>query len=1277
MPSSRRLLFAGLLAAVLAWRLVSPGNQPAAPRPASAIPSRLPAVEATVAATEPRAADPIADFESWLRSPARDLLEGERLARARRPVFQQLIATHPKAALARALSPEVLATLPPTIAAQVEQPVSGTGRLEVAAVCALPGHPGHPLATRRTLQLGERRYTVHARGRALAFPTQETFVANGIALGDELALAEPADSVRPAISASWTHGEKTVLWIRAEFSDDPGSPVSDTTIQQTMAEVNTFYADVSQGRCTLRTVILPGTLRLPFTKASLSSTSSSNTVEQQALSLARAYDAANGNTGTYHPDRVDRVIVIAKSVPSFAFGGVGTIGATGVYLNGFVSAGIVAHELGHNHGLQHAHAWRPSGASATGPGTHVEYGDPFDIMGSVMLAPLSHFNVKSKADLAYFDATNLHVVETAGTYRIQRHDHRSAEGKQALRVDAGDYEYWVEHRRLQNNLWSEHASRFQNGIQIRWGRYLPTPGGVGTYLLDGRPYTPDDQADAPVTLGETFTDLANGVSFTPVAVGGVSPQEWIDVRVDYGALPGSGNRNPTVDVELPTAAVPARTSIVLRAAVADPDSDTTQVRWDFGDGTDPQTGVAATHRFSRGGTFRIRCTVTDGKGGRASHVGNVTVDDPLQAWSSIVTLPAQRFSLAHNGREFFAIDMDVYTSTDGLVWSRLATLPNHLTQGVATVGTRIVAVGLRRDNTALGSIQVSPDGAAWQSASLANPPRLNAVAYGAGRFVAVGEGGAVLHSTDGLSWSLAPAITPRELLAIHFAADRFVAVGRQGAIITSRDGLVWENRSFSTVDLWGVTYFRGNWCANTNGSLRATNAEVRDGFEVPAPGLPFAWGIHSIGDELLLARGDHGNVLYSEDRTNWYTALFAAAPTNEYATGFVFVDGWAYLATNGGRIVRAPLRSPTSSLPQPDQLLVSQTAPAGQNVVFGLGPSLPGVTYQWYKDGQLLAGQTGPSLQFTPAQPSDAGSYHVTLTNFAGTTTLPAVTLSVDPNTARLVNLSVRTRLASASEVFTLGFVVGPSRYTRGSPGPKLLLARAAGPALSMLGVTDALPDPRIALFSGSNRLSSNDDWSAALLPDFQAVGAFSFPSASSDAALRVALELKPYTLQLTSAPGGTGEVVAELYDLDPEVLESRPYAADPARLINVSARGPVSSAAPLIGGFVLRGGGTRTLLIRAAGPALSAFGVAGPLAAPTVTVLAGDRIQATNTGWSSAPDPATLRAAAASVGAFPFPDGSRDSALLVTLPAGAYTAHAGTADGAGGTVLLEIYEVP
>jgi hypothetical protein len=114
-----------------------------------------------------------------------------------------------------------------------------------------------------------------------------------------------------------------------------------------------------------------------------------------------------------------------------------------------------------------------------------------------------------------------------------------------------------------------------------------------------------------------------------------------------------------------------------------------------------------------------------------------------------------------------------------------------------------------------------------------------------------------------------------------------------------------------------------------------------------------------------------------------------------------------------------------------------------------------------------------------------------------------------------------------------------------------------------------------------------------------------------------------------------------------------------------------------LIGGFVLNGAGQRTVLIRAIGPGLSAFGVGGVLAQPVVTLFNGDQTVASNRDWNTADNVVGIRAAAERVGAFALADASRDSALLATLSPGAYTIQVSGANNTTGVALLEIYEVP
>ncbi|MFZ9840016.1 MAG: alpha/beta hydrolase family protein [Opitutaceae bacterium] len=138
--------------------------------------------------------------------------------------------------------------------------------------------------------------------------------------------------------------------------------------------------------------------------------------------------------------------------------------------------------------------------------------------------------------------------------------------------------------------------------------------------------------------------------------------------------------------------------------------------------------------------------------------------------------------------------------------------------------------------------------------------------------------------------------------------------------------------------------------------------------------------------------------------------------------------------------------------------------------------------------------------------------------------------------------------------------------------------------------------------------------------------------------------------------------------------------AQPPASLVNLSVRGRVGTGDEvLISGFVLGAGEARPVLLRAAGPALAGapFNVPGTLARPVLSVFRGGQRLATNTGWGTAPNAAEIRTAAQRVGAFPLPEGGADSALLLTLPPGAYTLQIAGLNDTAGLALAEVYESP
>lgn len=134
---------------------------------------------------------------------------------------------------------------------------------------------------------------------------------------------------------------------------------------------------------------------------------------------------------------------------------------------------------------------------------------------------------------------------------------------------------------------------------------------------------------------------------------------------------------------------------------------------------------------------------------------------------------------------------------------------------------------------------------------------------------------------------------------------------------------------------------------------------------------------------------------------------------------------------------------------------------------------------------------------------------------------------------------------------------------------------------------------------------------------------------------------------------------------------------------MNLSARAQVGTGGGLlIAGFVVGGSTSRTVLLRASGPALSAapFNLAGTLADPELQLYLSNSdgsstLLGSNAGWGG---DSQVASAAASVGAFSWNNpSSNDSAILVTLPPSAYTAEVSGASGDTGVALVEVYEVP
>ncbi len=128
---------------------------------------------------------------------------------------------------------------------------------------------------------------------------------------------------------------------------------------------------------------------------------------------------------------------------------------------------------------------------------------------------------------------------------------------------------------------------------------------------------------------------------------------------------------------------------------------------------------------------------------------------------------------------------------------------------------------------------------------------------------------------------------------------------------------------------------------------------------------------------------------------------------------------------------------------------------------------------------------------------------------------------------ARLLNVSVRGQVGGANGALIAGFVVGGTQ-------PKTMLVRAVGPTLAGFGVTGALADPQISVFSGNVAVALNNDWgnSAALAQAATRVGAFPLTANSTDAAALAVLNPGSYTIVVNGVNNTAGQVLAEVYEV-------------------------------------------------------------------------------------------------------------------------------------------------
>lgn len=259
------------------------------------------------------------------------------------------------------------------------------------------------------------------------------------------------------------------------------------------------------------------------------------------------------------------------------------------------------------------------------------------------------------------------------------------------------------------------------------------------------------------------------------------------------------------------------------------------------------------------------------------------------------------------------------------------------------------------------------------------------------------------------------------------------------------------------------------------------------------------------------------------------------------------------------------------------------------------------------------------------------------------------------PFNVQLVNISTRVVIGTGDQVGIAGFII------RGNKTKKVLI-RGIGPSS---GVNGALANPFLELRDASNvLLASNDDWGTAPeAADISATGAA--PTNNLESAMIRTLDPgKNYTAILKGTGGATGIGLVEVFDLE---VNSGPDLA------NISTRGNVFADPNLmIAGLIVQGVNQQTIVARGIGPSLTAVGVTGALADPTLEIRnTQGALLIANDNWKDDPNQATALQQNNIA-----PTRDEESAIIVNVPFGTYTALLRGKNGSTGVGLVEIYNL-
>ena len=443
----------------------------------------------------------------------------------------------------------------PAVATAVE------GTLDVLVEDHADGHS----VTRHFLQTDRGRVEVKFQGRPTLLPSGTHVRVHGKAARGELLALDGTQVQALTTVLPSTLGEQRIAVLLVNFADNAVQPITAASANTLVFDtLNRFYQENSQGQTWFKGQVF-GYYTIAMSKAVCDPYGMASQAEAAAAAAGVDLSAFNR-----------KVFLFPRNACTWA--GLGNVGgsSTRAWANGSFVPLTVGHELGHNYGLHHAHAYDCDVAPLGSTCTSLPYGDAADMMGN---NKAGHFNPFEKEMLGWLNdgvSPPIHTATASGRYAIEPYSSSSV-GPKAIKIprglDAAGHPSWyyVEYRQPIGADAVLTLGNLTQGVMVRVGSDGDPESG---YQLDMTPGTSTsayaELYDGALGVGRSYTDAAAKVTITLVSADAAGAT--VDVSVGSTQTATCTRATPTLTLTGPTTGVAAGTGQAYTLKLTNRDS---------------------------------------------------------------------------------------------------------------------------------------------------------------------------------------------------------------------------------------------------------------------------------------------------------------------------------------------------------------------------------------------------------------------------------------------------------------------------------------------------------------------------------------------------------------------------------------------------------------------------------------------------------------------------------------------------------------------------------